>query len=68
MSPCLNLRLGHAPLHRRITAEDIEAHLMTSLAGSPPLDILIRTSGVKRLSDYLLWQVRHLALLLESRC
>ena len=31
---------------------------MTSLAGSPPLDILIRTSGVKRLSDYLLWQVR----------
>ena len=36
---------------------DIEAHLMTSLAGGPPLDILVRTSGVKRLSDYLLWQV-----------
>ena len=35
---------------------------MTSLAGSPPLDILIRTSGVKRLSDYLLWQVRSLPL------
>lgn len=31
---------------------------MTSLSGSPPLDILVRTSGVKRLSDYLLWQVR----------
>jgi ditrans,polycis-polyprenyl diphosphate synthase len=29
---------------------------MTSLVGSPPLDILIRTSGVKRLSDFLLWQ------------
>ena len=42
----------------RITADDIEAHLMTSLAGSPPLDVLIRTSGVKRLSDYMLWQVR----------
>lgn len=40
-----------------ITEEDIESHLMTSKVGSPPLDILIRTSGVKRLSDYLLWQV-----------
>ncbi|KAI0819497.1 Di-trans-poly-cis-decaprenylcistransferase [Trametes gibbosa] len=39
-----------------ITAEEIEAHLMTSLAGSPPLDILVRSSGVKRLSDYMLWQ------------
>lgn len=29
---------------------------MTSVVGSPPLDILIRTSGVKRLSDYLPWQ------------
>ncbi|KAI0780720.1 Di-trans-poly-cis-decaprenylcistransferase [Trametes elegans] len=39
-----------------ITPQEIDAHLMTSLAGSPPLDILVRTSGVKRLSDYLLWQ------------
>ena len=30
---------------------------MTSLGGSPPLDILIRSSGVKRLSDFLMWQV-----------
>ena len=30
---------------------------MTSLVGSPPLDILVRTSGVKRLSDFFLWQV-----------
>ncbi len=35
--------------------DDLEARLRT--AGSPPLDILIRTSGVKRLSDYMLWQV-----------
>lgn len=40
-----------------ISEKDIDAHLMTSKGGSPPLDILIRTSGVKRLSDYLLWQV-----------
>ncbi|KAF7353737.1 Alkyl transferase [Mycena venus] len=39
-----------------ITEDDIDAQLFTSLAGSPPLDILIRTSGVKRLSDFLLWQ------------
>lgn len=51
----------HSPtlLHREITEDDIEAHLMTSIAGSPPLDILVRSSGVKRLSDYMLWQVWH---------
>ncbi|KAI8989641.1 Di-trans-poly-cis-decaprenylcistransferase [Trametes punicea] len=39
-----------------ITAEELDVHLMTSIAGSPPLDILVRSSGVKRLSDYMLWQ------------
>ncbi|KAI0067799.1 Di-trans-poly-cis-decaprenylcistransferase [Artomyces pyxidatus] len=39
-----------------ITEDDIDAHLMTSKCHSPPLDILVRTSGVKRLSDFLLWQ------------
>ena len=42
---------------RPVTEKDIEDHLMTAKVNSPPLDILIRTSGVKRLSDYLLWQV-----------
>ena len=41
-----------------ITERDIDNHLMISQAGSPPLDILVRTSGVNRLSDFLLWQVR----------
>ena len=31
---------------------------MTTLGGSPPLDIWVRSSGVKRLSDFLVWQVR----------
>ncbi|KAF8891375.1 Di-trans-poly-cis-decaprenylcistransferase [Infundibulicybe gibba] len=48
-----NLRQG---AQTRITERDIDAQLMTSLVDSPPLDILIRTSGVKRLSDFLLWQ------------
>ncbi|KAJ3577035.1 hypothetical protein NP233_g45 [Leucocoprinus birnbaumii] len=37
--------------------EETDKHLMTSIHGSPPLDILVRTSGVKRLSDFMLWQV-----------
>ena len=37
-----------------ITAESIEQHLDT--APLPPLDLLIRTSGEVRLSNFLLWQ------------
>ncbi|KAI9258799.1 di-trans,poly-cis-decaprenylcistransferase [Phascolomyces articulosus] len=37
-----------------ITEKSIQDHLFTS--ASPPLDILVRTSGEIRLSDFLLWQ------------
>lgn len=40
-----------------ITAEAIEANLDT--AGLPPLDLLIRTSGEVRLSNFLLWQAAY---------
>ena len=37
-----------------ITPEAIERHLYT--AGMPPLDLIIRTSGEQRLSNFMLWQ------------
>ena len=40
-----------------VTAEAIEAELDT--AGLPPLDLLIRTSGEVRLSNFLLWQAAY---------
>jgi undecaprenyl diphosphate synthase len=44
-----------------ITAEAIETNLETS--GLPGLDLLIRTSGEVRLSNFLLWQAAYAELL-----
>ncbi|WP_050750452.1 polyprenyl diphosphate synthase [Erythrobacter sp. NAP1] len=44
-----------------ITAETIEAQLDT--ADLPPLDLLIRTSGEIRLSNFLLWQAAYAEML-----
>lgn len=38
----------------QITAATLDSHMYTT--NSPPLDLLIRTSGVERLSDFMLWQ------------
>ncbi|AGO12358.1 AaceriAER003Cp [[Ashbya] aceris (nom. inval.)] len=46
-----------------ITEVDLDAHMYT--AGLPPLDLLIRTSGVSRLSDFLLWQVCQKGVVIE---
>jgi ditrans,polycis-polyprenyl diphosphate synthase len=46
---------ANMPDAESITAETITKNMYTG-ASAPPLDLLIRTSGVQRLSDFLLWQ------------
>ena len=51
---------GQAALKGAVTPESIAAELDT--AGLPPLDLLIRTSGEVRLSNFLLWQAAYAEL------
>ena len=48
-----------------LTAEDIETHLYT--AASPDPDLLVRTAGEMRLSNFLLWQVSYAELWFTDR-
>lgn len=49
---------GKADLN--LDEEGFEKYLMT--AGFPPVDLLIRTSGEERISNYLLWQIAYAEL------
>lgn len=52
---------GLAAQAGEVTPEAIERHLFT--ADLPPLDLLIRTSGEVRLSNFLLWQAAYAEML-----
>ena len=47
-----------------INEDVIDQHLMTS--DLPPLDLMIRTSGELRISNYLLWQLAYAELYFTS--
>ena len=49
-----------------ITEEDVSQHLYT--AGMEDPDLLIRTAGEMRLSNYLLWQISYAELWVTEKC
>ncbi len=49
--------LSSARSVKSITEKDIERNLFT--AGLPPVDLLIRTSGERRISNFLIWQTAY---------
>ncbi len=57
----VNLRLGSANSGGPITARELEQGLFT--AGMPDVDLLIRTGGEYRVSNFLLWQIAYAELI-----
>ena len=49
-----------------VTEEQISAHLYT--AGMPDPDLIIRTAGEMRISNFLLWQVSYAELWVTQKC
>ena len=50
---------------KKLSIPNIEKHLFTSSSGHP--EIIIRTGGYKRLSDFLLWQAAYSELFFEKK-
>jgi len=53
----VNRCIDKAVVGRALTEKDIESHLATY--GLPELDLLIRTGGEKRISNFLIWQAAY---------
>ena len=58
--------LSSYPDVESITPEVLDDHMYT--AGMPPLDLLVRTSGVERLSDFMLWQAHQETEVVFLKC
>jgi len=50
---------------KKISIKNLESHLFTASSGHP--EIIIRTGGFKRLSDFLLWQAAYSELFFEKK-
>jgi len=57
MNAILSERNGHGTSEDKVTEEQLSQHLYTE--GLPDPDLLIRTSGEMRVSNFLLWQIAY---------
>ena len=54
------------PSPELISSQTLNSHMFT--ATNPPLDLLVRTSGVERLSDFMLWQAHQDTEIVFLKC